>query len=278
MDTLIYYFSATGNSLNVARDLAKAVGNTQILSIPNFVDRETVEVSSKRVGLVFPVYAWGMPRIVAEFIEKLKADKATYIFAVATCVAIQGNTLVALQNALRRKGGDLGAGFAVKAPRSSLMKLNNLDRIIMRLDRKRKKLRTAEERFSEIVSVVKNKEFHKVETSSLASGIFGSLLHGLALNSFRSTDSAFVVDDTCKACGTCADLCPRGNIVLSNGRPTFLHNCELCHACIQWCPQFAIRHPNFDADAIQYTHPRVKKTDLQHTRLVSSEISNKTHC
>jgi ferredoxin len=221
-----------------------------------------IKITTPRVGIVFPVFAWGMPHIVEEFAGKLSFSGAPYVFAIATCVAIQGNTLKDLKKALQRKGADLNAGFAVKAGRSSLMKLNSLDNIIIRLDQNRKRIKNGETRLPEIVTKIEKLDTHKPETSSWLANIFGSLFHGLAIKTFKNIDSDFVVEDSCKGCGSCAKVCPRANITIENGRPVFLHNCELCHACIQWCPNFSIKHPNFDRTLKQYRNKGIQMKDL----------------
>jgi flavodoxin len=74
MITQIFYFSATGNSLALARNIAMELGETELISIPK-VSGNCVTATAPRIGLVFPVYAWGLPRIVADFIKELKLDK-----------------------------------------------------------------------------------------------------------------------------------------------------------------------------------------------------------
>ncbi len=262
METTIFYFSATGNSLNLTRSLANELGDCEIMPIAQAVRNKTIEVASPRVGIVFPVFAWGMPRIVEEFVNKLSFKGKPYVFAIATCVAIQGNTLNDLKKALRLKGADLQAGFSVKSGRSSLMKLNALDNIIIKLDQNRKRMKNGDGRLVEMAAVIGQQKKHRPETSSLAANIFGSLFHGLAIKTFKSIDSDFVVEDTCKGCGNCAKLCPRSNITIENGKPVFQHNCELCHACIQWCPNFSIKHPNFDRTLKQYRNSGIQLKDL----------------
>jgi ferredoxin len=262
METTIFYFSATGNSLSLTRNLAKKLGKCEIVPIANAICNETIKINSPRIGIVFPVFAWGMPRIVEEFVSKLSFSSKPYVFAIATCVAIQGNTLKDLKKALELIGADLNAGFAVKAGRSSLMQLNSLDNIIIKLDRHRLRIKSAEDRLPEIVATIEKLGKHRPETSSLIASIFGSMFHGLAVKTFKNIDSTFVVEDSCKGCGNCAKLCPRSNILIENDRPTFQHNCELCHACIQWCPNYAIKHPNFDNSLKQYHHPSIKFNDL----------------
>lgn len=263
METSIFYFSATGNSLSLARNLVNDMNQCELIPIANLVNQERIETNASRIGIIFPVFAWGMPRIVEEFVEKLSWTGKPYIFAIATCVAIQGNTLKDLKKCLRRKGADLHAGFAVKAGRSSLMQRNFLDNIIIKLDRQRLRLRTGESRIAEMATIIENKATHQPETSSGAANVFGSLFHGLALKSFKTGDNRFVIKDSCTGCGNCVKICPRNNIVLEHGRPTFRHNCELCHACIQWCSNFAIQHPNFDQSLKQYRNPAINLIDLQ---------------
>jgi len=262
MKTTIYYFSATGNSLQMARNLANELDNCELVSIAKAIQQENVETNSERIGLIFPVYAWGMPRIVTDFTAKLKLKDQRYIFAIATCVAIPGNTLLELQKLLKQKGANLDAGFAVSAGRSSLIKKNKLDEIVICLDSKRKKIKNGDARLIEIASAIKNLEKRPPETSSWGANIFSSMLHNVALKSFKTFDSTFMITDACKACGNCVKVCPRSNITLENNRPVFHHNCELCHACIQWCPCFAIQHSNFDGSLKQYHHPAIRMSDI----------------
>ena len=47
---------------------------------------------TKKVGFVFPVYAWGPPEIVLRFIRRLKMTKPEYLFFVGTCGDDTGRT------------------------------------------------------------------------------------------------------------------------------------------------------------------------------------------
>jgi flavodoxin len=77
----IYYFTSTGNSLAVARDLAKKLSGG-LVSIPSIVDHETIIRGSDQMGIVFPVYHGGLPLILRKFIIKLAGLEQKYIFAV----------------------------------------------------------------------------------------------------------------------------------------------------------------------------------------------------
>jgi len=262
METTIYYFSATGNSYYLASSLANKLENCKITSMVKAVKANSIEVNTPKVGFVFPVYAWGMPRIVEEFVNKIVIPKESYVFAIVTCVAIPGNTLKDLSKLLHMKGNRLQVGYVTKSGRSSLMKLNSLDKVIMLLDTQRGKIRHFEERLPEFVNDINNKVKRSPETSNRAASVFGSFFHKMGISAFKTIDSQFTVSEECTQCGTCVKVCPRNNIELKPDGPTFMHNCELCHACIQWCPKFAIRHPNFDDEPKQYRNCNVRVSEI----------------
>lgn len=78
---VILYFTATGNSLYVARQLAGETG--ELLSIPQLVKAGRYEVEADEIGIVYPVYGHMPPNMVREFIRKARL-KAGYRFAVLT--------------------------------------------------------------------------------------------------------------------------------------------------------------------------------------------------
>ena len=115
MHTTIFYFSATGNSLSAARALAAKLTNTSCVSIP-MVAHKPIRVTSEKIGLVFPVYAWGLPHIVTEFIKKLELSKVKYCFVAATCGSSVGGTFYQAKKLLAEKGIVLNSGFKVVMP------------------------------------------------------------------------------------------------------------------------------------------------------------------
>lgn len=76
---LVFYFTGTGNSLYVAREL----GGEHVISIPQALKNGELEYEADEIGIVYPVYGHMPPNIVKDFLKvaKLKAD---YFFAVLT--------------------------------------------------------------------------------------------------------------------------------------------------------------------------------------------------
>ena len=78
---VVLYFSATGNCLYVARELAGKDGET--LSIPQLMRNGQFEIEADEIGLVYPVYGHMPPYMVRQVIKKARL-KAEYLFAVLT--------------------------------------------------------------------------------------------------------------------------------------------------------------------------------------------------
>ena len=103
----ICYFTASGNCLYVAR----RIGGT-LLSIPQLMLRERIEIEDDAVGIVCPVYAVELPFMIDDFMKK--ADIRTdYFFFILTCgdgyEVSRGHADVAA----RERGWDLKYGKGV---------------------------------------------------------------------------------------------------------------------------------------------------------------------
>ena len=59
---------------------------------------------------------------------------------------------------------------------------------------------------------------------------------------FATDARPFYVTDGCIGCGKCEKLCPRGNIVMMDGKPHWEDHCMQCLACINACPETAIEY------------------------------------
>ena len=78
---LIFYFSATGNSLYVSRQIAGEEGT--LLSISQEIHNENPVYEAEEIGFVCPVYCFIPPAIVQDFIAR-STFKAEYFFTVGT--------------------------------------------------------------------------------------------------------------------------------------------------------------------------------------------------
>ena len=259
MKTKIFYFTGTGNSLSVARDIGNELEDAELVSIPAVVDgdiREDIPV----IGIVFPVYMWGIPNMVVDFVEKLKINSDQYVFAVATCAGQPGETLVQLQKMLQNKDINLHAGFAVRETANTIQEDNIFIKIAMLIERNNKITKSGKERLSEMVEVITNKKKHEPETSSLMLNKFGKFVYGMAISRIN-TMGQFWADEKCSMCLNCQRICPSNNIETVNNKPHWNQNCEFCQACVQWCPKEAVHIKNEDPKRRYHNH-EIKIKDM----------------
>jgi ferredoxin/flavodoxin len=286
MTTRIYYFSATGNCLAVARQIADDIG-ADIVSIARLDPTERILLEHKRIGLVFPAYlspVLGVPLIVERFIRRLDGLQTAEIFSVCTCGGYEvANALAPLEKMrklIRACGGTLFAEYSVRLP------MNNLDYehipipicsdIPKIIDNARRK--TAQ--ISNHILHGKGTRFAlpKLIAGRLIAAIY-RIFRNMVMKVLREkakehtddlhsaeyylplTDRSILVRESCINCGICAKVCPARNIVCPDGKPEFLHHCEACFACDEWCPCGAIQHWS-RRDGVKYHYPTIQLSDL----------------
>ena len=256
MKTTIYYFSSTGNSLIVARELAEKLGETVVSSIPKTINQE-LDLSADRIGIVFPVYIWGMPVIVSKFLKKFKNIKDKYIFAVATYGGFPAGTLLQVEKQLKEQGSKLNAGFGVRMPGNYTPMYGAIS--------EKKQLSMFKNKNSKTEEIVKsiNNRIEKIEKNFfLTNLLFSSVIYKLSIKNINNMDKKFWVTDKCNSCGVCVKVCPVNNINLIEGKPVWQHKCEHCLGCLQWCLKEAIQFGKSTAKRKRYHHPDVKVQDF----------------
>ena len=64
----IYYFSMTGNSLHVAKELQKRIPETNRIPIVSLLNKDRVKTNGEAAGLVFPINSMTIPIPVKKFL------------------------------------------------------------------------------------------------------------------------------------------------------------------------------------------------------------------
>ena len=231
---VVLYFTGTGNCLYVARQLAGEKG--EVLSIPQLMKRGQFEVEADEIGLVYPVYGHMPPYMVRQFIKKARL-KAAYKFAVLTYGNRTCNS-VEIWDDISRK-----AGSAFDYIATLIMVDNWLPNFDMNEQMKIDK-RIPENLAVITAAVNERRRWHEPVTEEQRqqhrefmerSGLDPEV--GFLMQSAQ----CFTVTDACIDCGICTYVCPRGNWSMTAKGLKAEGDCEFCFACIQNCPQKAIR-------------------------------------
>ena len=297
MEKIIYYFTGTGNSLVVARDIADLI-EADLVSIPQLMKKDKIENKADIIGIVFPVYHQDVPLIVKRFIHKLNNITNSYIFAVCTYGNSPTTSLKILEELIQSNNAQLSAGFAVQMPYNyispSLNILNFFNSFSLNeysAARQAKMLTKFKIKQKEIADIVLNKKISEIETEAT---LIESLIDKLNLRntlqkyvwlkvagyrdkaglSFQSAlkymDHGFKVDDNCNNCELCIKVCPVNNIAIEKGKPYWQHKCEQCFACLQWCPQSAIQFREGTKGQKRYHNPNITLSEILKSNIIKT--------
>lgn len=260
---MIFYLSGTGNSLHAAKVIGEDNG-LEVVSIPSIMNKSQGSNSfslgnGEAIGFVFPIYAWGPPGLVLEFIESLKFTNFNnnYIFAIATCGGSAGNGMQVLEKALAKKNIKLSSAFTVQMP-NNYMIMGDVDFGENMLQ----KVKRADERILRISEKIKNREQKVFE---LEKGPVPSLLTHVVNPMFTKHACdirKFTAVDTCTSCGICAEVCSCQSIQVQK-KPVWQGRCIQCLACINLCPVKAIQYGKGTAQKGRYKHPDIKIEELK---------------
>ncbi len=224
---MIYFFSGTGNSSWVAEQIGLKTGD----SVVNITDGTGVNyIDNQRVGLVFPIYAWGAPEPVLEFVRNFKGNP-TFTFAVCTCAGNAGNAMSKLSAIF-----PLNSTYSVIMPSNYVMgsDLESDEVVVSKITKAKKRINTI------INQVISKQSINDVNKGKLP--WIKSTLANFAFNKFGRTTKPFYVTDKCISCQQCARNCPASAIRMIDGKPQWSGKCYQCTSCINLCPERAIEY------------------------------------
>ena len=284
---MIFYFSGTGNTKWAASKLAAAT-REDLISIAPYMRADDsshnlaepfILKENERLGFVFPVHGWRVPKLVREFIckmkiqrepsdasaeNKAKADDSLKNRPFAYCVCTAGdsigltienlNKVISLNPSLQALGiTEVSSSYSLIMPESYI------GLPFMDVDPKEREIRKKENAAQELAVVCEEIFDRKEGISRLVKGpipwFFTKVVGGFFEN-VLITDKRFHVEkDRCVKCGICANVCPIGDIKGGHGEyPVWLHHkdCLTCFTCYHHCPHHAIEFGNQTQKKGQY--------------------------
>lgn len=251
MKTVLFYFTATGNSLSTARLLARDLGDCRLIGLAALKDRKNIPVQAEAVGFVFPIYYSDMPHLMRRVIPNLCFEGTPYIFSVCTCRGHYGDIALRLNELLGGLGQKLSCNFAVSMPGNSRLSTPEENDAMLALQ---------ETKVAEIAQELKT---FPVKDYSFQTPLERTPVHD------ASNMRGMAAEEHCVGCGLCEQICPMGNIRLVSGKPLFGENCCSCLACFHWCPREAVwmsKAPEDMMRRFKYHHPDVTLADIRNQK------------
>lgn len=222
---MVFYFTATGNSLYVAKCL-----DGEAKSIAQIKGRNTFEDDS--IGIVCPIYCGEIPKAVLEFIKN-SVFKTSYLYLVLTYGMSESDCPEFTFNQCRKVGVEFDYIGCVKMVDNYLpaFDMNEQKQIDKEFPKQLEAIREDLESRKKFIptATTESRKLHK--RVATMNKIFPLANNGGFLK----------VTDKCVGCGICRKVCPIGNIKIENGKAKRISKkCEFCLACIQHCPNGAI--------------------------------------
>ncbi len=249
---VIFYFSGTGNTRSCAhllgiamaargiRTIVCSIENTDARALAASFSPEGTHVHSLPV-FAYPVYGSDIPGSMKDFLREVFPSSDTVRVAAAFCtqLAFSGDGAAICREELLPKGWQLRWTAHVFMP-------NNICISAIRIPytndpaRLERTLRRAGKKLGALAAAIASGRPY-----GQGKGAFSFLLGLIQRAPFRKVEPALrngfgVFREECTGCGLCADLCPSGNLSISDGFPLGAGRCALCMRCYDFCPQAAV--------------------------------------
>lgn len=248
---VIFCYSGSGNCLDIAKNIAKRLGDTDIVMMRAEPEVKDVR-GAKRVGFVFPCYAGGLPGDVEKFVSELRVDPESYTFGVVSYAGYPGVGMAKINDIVPL---DYWAGISHQC---SCIWLMPHTLMLPMLDASR-----AQERSEKLAAKIADDVLYVKHLSGRPLSNPVNALEAKAWPMLSGKKAAkMTVTDSCVGCGQCARLCPRGNISIVDGRASIGTNCIGCLSCLQYCPKQAINMGGATVRRERYHNPNVSAADL----------------
>ncbi len=258
---MILYFSGTGNSEYAAKRIAEKTGDEVFNLFEKIKNRDfsmehpeiifpEIEHPDSPWVIVAPTYAWRIPRILQEWLEKTKLPGSREMYFVMTCGGDIGYAGKYLRELCHSINMDYQGCYPIVMPENYIAMFSSPSKeealeIIRRaegeIDRAAAFI-TGRRMFPQLPLTVKDK---------MNSGIVNHLFYPMFVHAKK-----FYAADTCISCGKCASVCPMNNIRIEKGKPVWGNDCTHCMACICRCPVEAIEYGKHSIGLTRYTCPK----------------------
>lgn len=234
---MILYFSATGNGKYISEQIADAT-TEKCMSIVDCIREDKYYFANEKIlGIVVPTYFWRLPRIVAEYLAKIRIYNCGYTFFLASYGTTTGEAGSMAKDIMARSGQKFDAYYSVIMPDTWTPVFDLTDK-----KRVHKWLSDGKKQLAFVIGNITSKRKGDFIDKKLPKWV-ATIPSAYMYATERKTKNLSVNKDVCVGCSVCAQKCPVGAIKLEGGYPVWkLEECEMCLGCLHRCPKFAISY------------------------------------
>ena len=233
---MIFYFSATGNSKYLAQKLQDITGDEMYDIAAELRGNCGYTLADDEiVYIVSPVYFFGMPLNVKEFIDRMSFNRRPDVDIMINFGTLPGDAIHAFEKELNAKGFNVRNRYGTRMPENYIILFRppKDDRMVHLLD-------DADRMMEEVSGTIRSGCVKDVGIKkNILMNIFGHIARPIYVYGRRTR--GFHINTACSGCGKCVDLCPEGIIEMQDDAPVWTEKkCLRCCSCINRCPHKAI--------------------------------------
>ncbi len=252
---MVLYFSATGNTEYVARELARQLNDECVDLLPRVKAGDHTPLHSNRPFIACaPIYVCEMPRFLSKYLKQQTFTGSSDIYCAFTSGGYCGIAGPLAKSLFRKKGMTYRGHAEITMPRNYVA---NDTYPMLPPEQVEERIRKAKVQIDQAASCIRAGE----DLCARHVFLFESLIT-LPFNpvwcKYKLTAKDFYTTDKCVGCGKCAKLCPLNNITIKDGRPVWGDTCTHCMACIANCPTECIEYGTLSQGKERYTFEKYR--------------------
>jgi ferredoxin/flavodoxin len=253
---MIVYFSATGNTRFVARQLAKLLDDTVLDLGPRMRVNDFSEIRCEKTLVVCsPVHVSGLPKFIADYLRKAEFTGVSEAYGILTDAGYCGIAGTQLSSVLRAKGMDFKGFAEFKLPGIHITSITNRK---IDVDEIEGRIAAASEQIPSVADAIRRGELLESK-GARASEVALTVGLSPALRFIGLRTKRFWATERCTSCGLCEKICPVAAITMRSGKPTWnVSHCAHCMACIHNCPTEAIEYGKITQGKKRYTFSKYR--------------------
>lgn len=227
---MVFYFTATGNSLYVAKAVA---GNERPVSIAQAIHDREKTYRADSVGIVCPMFGHEMPELVKDFLKASRFE-TDYFYILLT----YGNRHGGAAELAREYAESIGIHPAY------INVILMADNFLPCFDMEQQKQldKKVEEQIRRIQSDLAQRKSYCSPVTENDRSVHREFLARMAHMDAGVLQDLYEITDACVGCGICTKVCPKKCFHLEGQKSVWNSvACIGCMACIHSCPTMAIQ-------------------------------------